>query len=199
MRLFNIDASRPAPRALWLTAALAVAALAGACTGPLTQTAQYTNAAQTMTVHALTGTPNYFATAFSIPANSTTKVDGSFSFDVAFDIDATGKILYLPPHMVGENPLGNRQIGIQKATTSFDNVSQAPLNGYVYDSVTVAKVGETVIVQSPSSTCSLYALPYLYAKFVIDSTDPVTRTMWGRVMVDQNCTFRSLTAGVPTN
>ena len=160
-------------------------------------TAQYANATQALTVHALSGTPTYFATALSIPGLTTTKVDGSFSFDVAFDIDKSGNIVYLPPHMVGENPLGNRRVGIQKATTTYDLATLAPLNGYVFDSVTVAKVGETIIVQSPSSTCSLYALPYLYAKVVIDSIEPITRTLYGRTLIDQNCTFRSLDTGLP--
>jgi hypothetical protein len=197
MRLFNINRALPAPRALGLAVTLVAAAAVGACTNPLTQTAQYSNYDQAITVHALTGTPTYFATALSIPLATTTRVDGSFSFDVAFDIDKAGNIVYLPPHMVGENPLGNRRVGIQKSTTSYPNITQAPLDGYVYDSVTVARVGEAVIVQTPSSMCSLYALPYLYAKIVIDSIAPVTRTLYGHTTIDANCTFRSLSTGVP--
>lgn len=176
-----------------------MAAVAGACSDPYKQVATYTNVSQPLTVHALTGTPLYVATALSIPGATVAKVDGSFSFDVAFDIDKSGNVVYLPPHLVGENPLGNRRVGIQKSAVPYDNITQAPLNGYVYDSVTVARVGETVVVQTPASMCSLYTLPFMYAKIIIDSIEPVSRTLYGRTMVNQNCTFRSLMAGLPTN
>lgn len=199
MRYFNMSCSLPAPRALRLVATLAAAAVAGACSDPYKQTATYTNVDQPLTVHALSGTPLYFATALSIPGATITKVDGSFSFDVAFDIDKSGNIVYLPPHMVGENPMGNRRVGIQKSAVPYGSIQQAPLSGYVFDSVTVARVGETVVVQTPASTCSLYTLPFMYAKIIIDSIEPVSRTLYGRSMVNQNCTFRSLAAGLPTN
>lgn len=189
---------RPAPRALWLLGMLAVAAYAGACSDPFRMTAQFTNATQPFTVHALTGTPTYFATALSVQSNTTTKVDGSFSFDVAFDIDPSGNIVFLPPHMVGENPLGNRRVGLLKSTSTYTNLTEAPLDGYVYDSVTVAPLGVPVVIQAPSSSCSIYGLPNIYAKVVIDSVDTRTRTMWGRSLVDLNCTFRSLSEGMPT-
>jgi len=198
MRHFNITPFRPAARPLVVFALVLAAAIGAACSGPSRTPAVYTNAAQAVTLHALSGTPTYLASALSIPGKTTTKVDGSFSFDVAFDINAAGQIVYLPPHMVGENPVGNRRVGIMLATTSFDNVSEAPLSGYVYDSVTVARVGQAVIVQTTASTCSIYALPYLYAKIVIDSIEPVTRTLWGRTTINQNCTFRSLADGLPT-
>ena len=188
----------PLRRATLLCALIGVAAAASACSDPYAMKAQYTNATQIFVVHALSGSALNFSSALSLPAKATTKVDGSFSFDVAFDLNAKGDVVFLPPHTVGENPLGNRQVGIQKATTTYDLVTLAPTAGYTYDSVTVAKRGETVIVQAPSTTCSLYALPYLYAKVVVDSIDPTTRTLYGRTMINSNCTFRSLEAGLPT-
>ena len=125
------------------------------------------------------------------------RVDGSFSFDVAFDINAQGDIVLLPVGVVGQNPAGNRSVGILTPTGTFESATEAPLGGYTVDSVTVVKVGQTAIVRAQEAACALSPTPYYYAKLVVDSLDRSARTLFGRMLINSNCGFRSLTPGLP--
>ena len=163
-------------------ALVACAAFAGACSD-LTNIAGTTlNATQPFFVHALTGSPLAAATAIAFPGRAVTRVDGTFNFDVAFDIDSAGFVVLLPPELVGENPSGNRLVGIITGIGSYDNITEAPLSGYTVDSVTVVKQGQAVAVQAQEPLCSTSnpVAPYLYAKIVIDSIDRVGRGIYGR-------------------
>jgi hypothetical protein len=186
-----------APRRLAISALLLGAALAGGCSDPLKATAQYDNTDQPFSVHALTGAPLPFATALALPAKSVTRVDGTFSFDVAFDLNAQGDIVLLPVRVVGQNPTGSRQVGILKPGGAYESIGLAPLTGYVLDSVTVLKKGEPAIIQAQESACALSLSPYMYARIVIDSVDLVARAMYGRATININCGFRSLKTGLP--
>jgi len=176
-----------------------VVGIAAACSDPYKVKAQYENADQAFFVHALTGTPLTFATALLLPAKSVTRVDGTFQFDIAFDINAQGDIVLLPVGVVGQSATGNRRVGIMKPGGSYDGINLAPTSGYVYDSVTVIRRGEPAIIQAQESSCGLAISPYLYAKIVIDSINVVSRSMYGRTTIDLNCGFRSLMAGLPAS
>jgi hypothetical protein len=173
------------------------AGLTGACSDPFKATAQFDNADQPFFVHALSGAPLPFATGLALPAKSVTRVDGTFAFDVAFDLNAQGDILLLPVRVVGQNPTGSRQVGILKPGGAYENVDLAPTTGYVLDSVTVLRKGEAAIIQAQEASCSLSLSPYMYARIVIDSVDLVGRAMWGRTTININCGFRSLKIGLP--
>jgi hypothetical protein len=173
------------------------AAIMGACSDLAKPTAQFDNADQPFFVHALTGAPLPFATALALPAKSVTRVDGTFAFDVAFDLNAQGDILLLPVRVVGQNPSGSRQVGILKPGGAYENIGLAPTTGYVLDSVTVLRKGEPAIIQAQEAACSLSLSPYMYARIVIDSVDVVGRSMYGRTTININCGFRSLKLGLP--
>jgi hypothetical protein len=170
-----------------------------ACSDPFKVKAQYENADQAFFVHALSGSPVALATALLLPAKSVTRVDGTFNFDIAFDINAQGDIILLPVGVVGQNTTGNRRVGILKPGGSYEGIGSAPLSGYVYDTVTVVKRGESAIIQAQQASCGLALSPYLYAKIIIDSIDVASRSMYGRTTIDLNCGFRSLTAGLPAS
>jgi hypothetical protein len=184
-------------RRLALPALLVGAGLLCACSNPLTAAATDTNATQPFTVHALTGSGLDFADAIYFPLRTVARVDGSFSFDVAFDINAQGDVVLLPVGVVGQNPAGNRRVGIITPTGTFEAATEAPLSGYTIDSVTVVKLGQTAVVQAQEAVCSLSPTPYYYAKLVVDSLDRPARTLFGRVLIDSNCGFRSLVPGLP--
>jgi hypothetical protein len=189
------------PRRGVLAGALLVcAAVIGGCTGPATFPGYSQNATQSFFVHALTGSPLAASTALYFPGRSVTGVDGTFNFDVAFDINSNGFVVLLPPELVGQNPGGNRLVGIIGGIGSYDNITEAPLKGYTLDSATVLAQGQAVAVQAQESVCSSQnpRAPYLYAKIVIDSVDYVGRGIYGRAMIGGDCGFRQLVAGYPT-
>ncbi|MFI5311804.1 MAG: hypothetical protein ACHQQ3_11250 [Gemmatimonadales bacterium] len=189
--------SHPTLRRLAILAMVASAGLVGACSDALGVKATDTNTSQPFLVHALNGSQLVFATALFFPAKAVTRVDGSFTFDVAFDINAAGDVVLLPPGMVGQNPAGNRPVGIQKSTVGYDAVTEAPLNGYMIDTATVIRKGDAAIVRAQEAACSLSITPYYYAKLTVDSIDQPGRIIYGRTTINSNCGFRSLTAGLP--
>lgn len=196
--------SKTAPfRALLHFARLRVPALAvglslvAACDDPFKVRAQFENVSQPFAVHALSGSQLAFATAINLTVKSVTRVDGAFAFDVAFDLDARGDVVLLPVNVVGQNPAGSRRVGIHKPNVSYESVSEAPRGGYVVDSVTVVRRGEAAVIQAQVSACALSLTPFLHAKIVVDSIDTGTRLMFGRILINQNCGFRSLAPGLP--
>jgi hypothetical protein len=158
------------------------------------------NGTQPFFVHALSGSVLAMATAIAFPARSVTRVDGTFNFDVAFDIDASGNVILLTPELVGQNPAGNRLVGIITGIGSYDAILEAPLSGYTVDSATVVARGQAVAVQAQEAVCatSTPTAPYLYAKIVIDSVDRVGRGIYGRAMIGGDCGFRQLIQGFPS-
>lgn len=191
-----LSRARDLPRLTCVAVVLSVMA-AGACGDPFKTKAQRSNADQPFFVHALSGAPLAYATGLVLPAAAVTRVDGSFAFDVAFDLNARGEVVLLPARLVGQNPGGVRQIGILRPGGSYENVNEAPRTGYVYDSVTVVRKGEPAVIQAQEGVCSVSLAPYLYAKVVIDSIDLPSRSMYGRTTINLNCGFRSLKAGLP--
>jgi hypothetical protein len=180
-------------------ALLACVAVALACDGPKTVPGLSQMATQPFFVHALSGSPLSSSTAIAFPGRVVTRVDGTFSFDVAFDIDASGNVVLLTPELVGQNPSGNRLVGIIKGIGSYDNITEAPISGYTVDSATVIARGQAVAVQAQEPVCetSNPVAPYLYAKIVIDSVDLVGRGIYGRTMIGGDCGYRQLKAGFP--
>jgi hypothetical protein len=175
------------------------AAMLGACNYASQAAGTTQNATQPFFVHALSGSPLATSNAITFPGRSVTRVDGTFNFDIAFDINAAGNVVLLSPELVGQNPGGNRLVGIQTGIGSYDNILEAPLTGYTVDSTTVVQRGQAVAVQAqePICTTSNPTAPYLYAKIVIDSVDIVNRGIYGRAMIGGDCGYRQLIAGFP--
>jgi hypothetical protein len=186
------------PRRLVPAGLFVCALIVGACDSPLTAGTTEL-ATQAFFVHALDSSSLSASTALSFPAQSVTRVDGTYAFDVAFDITPDGNVMLLPPEMVGQNPSGNRLVGIQKGLGTFDAITSAPLTGYTVDSATVIGRGQAVAVQAQEPVClsSNPIAPFLYAKIVIDSVDVVHRGIYGRAMIGGDCGYRQLIAGFP--
>jgi len=180
-----------------LPALLAGVAFVGACEDPFKLKATDENQSQPFVVHALSGSQLAYVTALFFPVKQVARVDGAFAFDVAFDLNTAGDIVLLPVGLVGQSPGGNRRVGIQRTTTAYDAVGEAPTSGYAVDTATVIKRGETAVVQAQESLCAASLAPYLYAKIVVDSVDLAQRTIVGRVTINTNCGFRSLAKGLP--
>lgn len=114
------------------------------------------------------------------------------NFDFAVDRAADGRVRLLPSKLVVDlTGLGQVfQTGFQATTTPFDSIGDAPSSGYNADSAYTLGVGQSVIIQAQSATCSAF-----YAKLLVVSVDPATGGVSVRARVNPNCGFRSLRPG----
>jgi hypothetical protein len=186
-----------------LLAALFVVVALNACGNPTSIRASALTSVDTLSVFALSGTPVTYPSGVSVIARQAIRVDGSASFDVAFDIDAAGHGVIYPVKLVVNSPGGSRPVGLQKVSGTFDAVLQAPSTGFETDSSLVMAPGEVVVVQtvhnSVGDLCVFAISPNIYAKIALDSVNLASRTLYLRLGLDPNCGFRSFAAGIPTS
>lgn len=194
---FAPNSRRRRLRLLALAAALAGATSLAACGDVNTIRADQDNTNQTFTVFALTGTPTNAPAAISFSNKSTTRIDGSLAFDLAFDLTKAGAPMLLPLAQVGTPVSGARTIGLLKVAGTFESITEAPRTGYTFDSTMVVVPGQVVVVQSQEANCSYSFTPYIFTKIVIDSVNVPARALYGRTLINLNCGFRSLAPGTP--
>jgi hypothetical protein len=127
----------------------------------------------------------------------------NLAFDLAFDLDASGNIRAFPVRqivpfrVIGGILQPSHRVGLQKSATTFDNLTRAPSGGYNYDSATVVRAGETLVVEVQATQCSFSISPNLYTKIAIDSVSTASRYIRIRTVHDPNCGFRSFKPGIP--
>jgi hypothetical protein len=152
-------------------------------------------------VFALTGTPAAYPSGINTYVRSPVRVDGNASFDIAFDLDASGKVLIYPVQKIVSSLPSTRRVGLRRVSQPFDSVDIAPSGTYA-DSVLTVGIGEAVVVQSSRNSagdiCSFDLSPYIYSKLVIDSVAVPTRTILAHTIVDPHCGFKQFTTGIPT-
>lgn len=197
-------APRLARRALSFSALALVVGSAVGCdsTNPYRSIARSENVERQTPVFALTGTPSAYATAYKFTSESLVRpqvlASGSVNFDLAFDLTADNKVILYPvKKLVPQPPGGSPTIGLLKSTSTFDAIARAPDKGYTNDSSLVVSAKEVVLVKVAGSGC-IYGDPF-YAKMQIDTIIPSERRMIMRSLVNLNCGYRDLTAGVPKN
>ncbi len=190
-------------RALSFCVLSAAAGGVAACDDPIGLQAGIGTLTDTFTVFALSGTPSNVPVALSTTDRIAVRMADQLAFDVAFDIDASGSLKAFPvrqvvPFRVIAGILQpTHRVGLQKATTTFDNLTRAPSGGYNYDSVTVVRAGETLVVEVQAAQCSFSFSPNLYTKIAIDSVFTGSRSIRIRTVHDPNCGFRSFKPGIP--
>lgn len=180
-------------------AALLGATLAlAACSDPTRIVANFDTITDTLTVYALSGSPAAYPTALVTPAHTVVRADAGLTFDIAFDIDGSGRALLYPFKLVVDPAAASRRVGIRTMDVPFDSVLRAPTSGYNYDSVTVATEGTVAVIQaSRSIECQFDLTPMIYSKIVIDEIDVAGRRIAFRILVDPACGFRDLVPGRP--
>jgi hypothetical protein len=187
-----------------LLAMLLTVAGLGACRDPIQLTASSETFTDTLSVFALSGTPPGYPNALSMVARQTVAVTGFGGFDIAFDIDASSRVLVHAARRVITGGAGIPQVGLQIVAGPFESVDSAPRTGYKVDSTIVATAGDVIVVESAHNTgsgdvCTFALSPNLYAKISIDTIFVATRTIKFRVAYDPNCGFRSFAPGIPTS
>lgn len=184
-------------RAVFVGAAVLVAVLA-ACDDPFRPRATTEVRTDTFTVFAMNGTPVNVPSAFNLVFFVPVRIDPSYSFDLAFDIDANGSAVVYPVRLIGGAVTATRQVGLQKATVPYDQVTRAPSGGFRYDSTLTVDAGETVIIELAAEQCAFASVSQLVvAKLEMLDIDASRRLMAFRITYDPNCGFRSLLPGLP--
>lgn len=186
-------------------ALIAIASLvtSAACGDPLAIKANLETAEDFQKVFALTGTPPTFPSALSVAVRQALRVDGTGNFDVAFDIDAGGKVLLYPTRLIATPLTTQSEVGIQKVPGTFATVTEAPTGGYVSDKPTTLSVGEVAVIQTPRNAggdvCNFRISSLIYAKIAVDSINLGTRSIFLHTVVNPNCGFHSLKPGIPAD
>jgi hypothetical protein len=177
-----------------------VVLLTAACSGLNDPIAGYDNARYNSALYAINGTPIGVATAINTATALTVRAEVGYDFDVAFDLDGTGKPVVISQRAVGmpQNAIGH-PVALQAATGTFESVAEAPSKGWVTDSLLTVAVGQPFVVRTTANVCQVYASPYIYSKAVVDSIDVPARRLYLSVVTDPNCGFRSFSTGRPTH
>ena len=187
---------------LAVIAAGLTAALISACGDPTGLKASLPNSVDTLSVFALSGTPPNYPSGLALLVRQPVHVDGSATFDLAFDINSDGNAVIYPVKFIVAAG-SSRPVALQKLAQKFDSVSEAPKTGYQSDSALVAVPGETIVVQSAHNAaadlCQFAINPNIYAKIGVDSVNLTSRTIYFRMGLDPNCGFRSFAEGLPTH
>lgn len=184
-------------RAALLPCLAAVAWLASACSDPFKLKASYANEPFTYSVYGLSGTgPANAPAALDLVSRTTAKVDGSLSFDIAFDFDKNGRIVIVPQPLVGTSLSGARTVYLQRVTGTYEALTLAPSKNWVADSAITILPGEPVAIKLVSASCTYQYSSELYAKIVVDSVKS-GGLVFGRGVIDPNCGFKSFAEGIP--
>lgn len=155
----------------------------------------FTNTVDTVSLWALRGTDISLPSAYTLsPPAGQVRTDQTTAFDFAFDFDSIGEPALFP---LGTLNLGQLS-GLEHVTTAFDAITLAPTSPYVFDKPLALDTGMVVLVRSRPNTCSFGATVSLYAKLRVLAVDSTARRLDMEILVDQNCGYRGLQPGSPT-
>ena len=152
------------------------------------------NIVDTVTVGSLTDTPITTASGFSVSGGAI-RTDQDPGFDFAYDIEGlpeTGRKMILPRAVLGITSAGTAEPGVMRLDAAFDDIDEAPSNGYVTDSAVTVAMGERYVVRS-RVVCDL-GVP-LYAKVEIIGFED--NSLMLKRLKNVNCGYRSLEPGLP--
>jgi hypothetical protein len=180
-----------------LAVALSLVAAVG-CSGITSLSANYDTVAYQLAVFTLNGSPVGAVTAINTPTTAAVRTDVNYDFDVAFDLDASGRPVAMTQRFVG-NPYGSsgHQVSLQPLTGAFADVLELPTSGWVADSALTLTAGQVLGVRTGATVCLTYASPYMYSKMMVDSVNVAQRRLWVTAVTDPNCGFRGVAAGRP--
>ena len=173
---------------------VALAVLAVACGDPTKPKASYANAPSSYALYAFTGAPVNAATAISF-LGGPARADANFAFDVAFDLDGTGRPVVYPVRAIASDLAGRvKRVGLQVVPGPFEAVREVPETGYDTLSAKTVNVGDVLAVELQDQNSCAYSLggQTLFAKLTIDSVNATSRRLYARTVVDPNCGYRSV-------
>ena len=184
--------------------ALAVGAAFAACDNPFAlPPATLLPIDTTYTLYSMTGSVVWGPSALDmtvLPASAAVRTDRTYFFDFALDMpDSLGDTipLLIPPGGLGLP----RDGGLQITKVPFDSMNYAPDAGYDQAAGQKLAVGTVVLASSRTQSCNYNIAHPFYAKLKILAIDTIARSVTFRILLDQNCGYRSLKADSlpPTN
>lgn len=154
-----------------------------------------------ITVYAMNGSPQTLPTGIEIKLLQAVRIDASWVFDLAFDLDASNNVIVHTPKSISTELVSLPRVGLQTSTLTFAQLIDAPTSGFVYDSLLTVPIGQTIVVDKIDPTCNQFGGAFLgfniRAKFVIDSVSTSRRAVYLTMLSNPNCGFRSLEPGEP--
>jgi hypothetical protein len=184
-------------RAFFALGTALTAASLSACGDPVSLTpATEVNVVDTVQLYALRGTAVSLPSGFDVPTRSATRTDTP-NFDFAFDITDAGVPQALPAGALGLSA----EPGLLLVTQGFEAVESAPTEEYVLTAALNLEIGMVFVVRSrPFGTgCILTGALPRYGKFRVLALDQAARTVTLEMLVNQNCGYRNLQPGLPTD
>lgn len=171
-----------------------LAVLTIACGDPTLAKAYLASAPSTFSVYTLTGAPANAPNAVNF-LSGPVRATATFGFDVAFDLDASGKVMLYPVRTIGGTLAGGlKRVGLQQVSGTYESLREVPKDGYDTLSVKTVPVGAVLAVELQDfTTCpSSFGGNALYAKMVIDSVQPSARRIFARSVIDPNCGYHEV-------
>jgi hypothetical protein len=181
-----------------LLVALAGVAFVSGCDKATGLKAQFPNLEAKPTVWAMNGTAVTLPSGLSVRGVSPVRIDATFLFDLAFDLDASNVVQVYTLSRIANELAGTHRVGIQSSAAAFASLLKAPTNGYSYDTVLALPIGKTILVDVSEASCSTSFLgANIHAKLSVDSVNTTTRAIYLHLLSDPNCGFRALDQGTP--
>lgn len=168
-----------------------------ACDDPFQITASTPNIDQSFEIWAMTGSPAAYPAGILVPQAAAVRLDAAGSFDLAFDIDADGRLLVYPVGTVVSPIEGTRDVEFQRGVGTYNAIVEAPRTGWTKDSVLTVNEGQAFLVKVTTLFCRNSFQQQVYAKFIVDSVVTADRRIKLSGRVNPNCGFRSLLSGIP--
>ena len=154
-----------------------------------------------LTVYALNGTAQTLPAGMDVRGLQVVRVNPNWGFDLAFDLNAANEVVVHTVRSVGTEFFNLPRIGLQTSALTFDQLIDAPVSGFTYDSLLTVPIGKTVVVDKIDPSCNRFGGAFLgfniRAKFVVDSISTSRRAMYVKLLSNPNCGFKSLEPGEP--
>ena len=185
-------------RLRYLLSLLASAPLFASCgTDANLAPASIPNVVDTFTIGSLTGSPVSVPSAYSVADGNVVRTDITAAFDFAYNVDATGQHVFLTLEVMRLATANQAGPGLQYTSQSFDQVSQAPSNGWITSDTIVVDSGSVLLLRS-RIICGGLGVP-LYGKLEVLSIDdtPGNETITFKALSNENCGYKSLLPGLP--
>lgn len=169
----------------------------GGCGNPLSLAAPlYENRVDTVRVWAASQTPIFQPSGYSITLRSVERLDQVASFDFLYDIDPSGRRIFLPFEAVAHTGRLAGNAGLQATATPFEDITEAQQLGYLTTDTIPVALGQVFYGRSViDPNCGL-GIPY-YAKLKVLEFDDSDRSVKFEVLANINCGYRSLAVGLP--
>lgn len=163
----------------------------------------FDNTIDTVTVYAVNGTGLDKPSAFLLATKQTYRLGVDqlpYNFDFVYRVASTGAPELAPFYsVVTDTTTSNAtgRAGYLLTTENFDDITVAQQSGYVTDTALALVVGQTFYFRSGLPNGCYLSIPY-YAKVQVISIDPEGRSVTLKMLVDNNCGYRGLVEGLPT-